>query len=133
MGNGLISAGMMKLEAAASARERMQTVHSSNIANADTPNYKADGRTFADFLAIKQSEVGAGSMAITNTAHIDHMNSISSSRHSVSTVQRMDGNTVDIQQEMASMAENQMMHDLSLKLLKGRMDGLSNVIKETGR
>ncbi|MES0371701.1 MAG: flagellar basal body rod protein FlgB [Mariprofundaceae bacterium] len=129
MGNSLFSAGFLKLEAAASARERMQTVHAGNIANADTPNFKADRRTFADFLAAKQTESGLTS---TNASHMDSMSG-SSLKKSVSTVQRMDGNTVDIQQEMANLAENQMMHELSLKLLKGRISGLANVIKEGGR
>jgi flagellar basal-body rod protein FlgB len=129
MGNSLFSAGFLRLEAAASARERMQTVHAGNIANADTPNYKADRRTFADFLAAKQIE---GGLAITNPSHMDSVSG-SRLRSRMSTVQRMDGNSVDIQQEMASLAENQMMHELTLRLLKGRISGLSNVIKEGGR
>lgn len=129
MGNSLISAGFLKLEAAASARERMQTVHAGNIANADTPNFKADRRTFADFLAARQTE---GGLTTTNSSHMDSVSG-SSLKKSMSTVQRMDGNSVDIQQEMANLAENQMMHELSLKILKGRISGLSNVIKEGGR
>lgn len=129
MGNSLFSTGFLNLEAAASARERMQTVHAGNIANADTPNYKADNRTFEDFLAAQQK---AGGLTTTNASH---MNSFSggSLAKSMSTVQRMDGNSVDIQLEMTNLAENQMMHELSLKILKGRLSGLSNVIKEGGR
>ncbi|MDX8403921.1 MAG: flagellar basal body rod protein FlgB [Mariprofundaceae bacterium] len=129
MGNSLFGTGFLKLEAAASARERMQTVHAGNIANADTPNYKADRRTFADFLAARQTE---GGLTTTNSSHMDSVAG-SSLKKSMSTVQRMDGNSVDIQQEMANLAENQMMHELSLRLLKGRISGLSNVIKEGGR
>jgi len=130
MGNGLISAGMLKIEAAVTAREQMQTVHSSNIANADTPNFKADRRTFADFLAVKQSELGGSSIARTNGSHMD---SFSRNNNSMSTVQRMDGNSVDVQREMAGMAENQMMHELGLKILQGKLNGLASVIKEGGR
>ena len=129
MGNALFSTGFLSLEAAASAREKMQTVHAGNIANADTPNYKADTRTFADFLAAKQSE---GGLAKTNTSHMDSFSG-GGLRKSMTTVQRMDGNSVDLQHEMASLAENQMMHELSLRLIKGRLNGLSNVIKEGGR
>ncbi len=129
MGNTLFSTGFLRLEAAASARESMQTVHAGNIANADTPNYKADTRTFADFLAAKQSESG---LAKTSPSHMDMLSS-GTLRSSMSTVQRMDGNSVDLQQEMANLAENQMMHELSLRILKGRISGLSEVIKEAGR
>ena len=129
MGNTLLSAGFLRLESAAIAREKMQTVHAGNIANADTPNYKVDTRTFADFLAAKQSESG---LARTNPSHMDMLSS-GTLRSSMTTVQRMDGNSVDLQQEMANLAENQMMHELSLRLLKGRVSGLSNLIKEAGR
>jgi len=129
MGNALFSAEFLRLEAAATARERLQNVYASNIANADTPNYKADTRTFADFLAERQQESG---LAVTNPAHMDSVSG-SPLRSSKSTVYRMDRNTVDIQQEMADLAENQMMHELNMRLLKERLNGLSNVIKEGGR
>ena len=45
----------------------------------------------------------------------------------------MDGNTVDTQHEMTAMAENQMMHELNMTILRGRLSGLANVIKEGGR
>jgi len=42
----------------------------------------------------------------------------------------MDGSNVDIQKEMARMSENQLMHELSMKLIKGKLSGLLNAIKE---
>ena len=122
MSQGLFSTGFLRLEAAASARESMQAVHAANIANADTPNYRADKRTFEDFLSERLRKL-----------HVDGGEVVASPSFQASSLQRMDGNTVDTQQEMARMAENQMMHDLSMKLLKEKLSGLSNVIKEGGR
>jgi len=47
--------------------------------------------------------------------------------------QRMDGNTVDVEQQMSTLAENQLMFELNMKILQGRLDGIGNVIKEAGR
>ena len=46
---------------------------------------------------------------------------------------RLDGNNVDPQQEMARMAENQLMHELTMRLVKGKINSLANAIKEGGR
>ena len=44
--------------------------------------------------------------------------------------QRLDGNTVDPQREMVNMAENQLMHELTMRMIKGKLGGLANAIKE---
>jgi len=133
MAQSLFGAGFLRLESAMSARERVQSVYAANIANADTPNYRADTRTFSDFMAEKS---GSTSMTRTNPSHLQAHKSVPLSggvfnRASVSA--RMDGNTVDTQKEMTAMAENQMMHELNMTILRGRLSGLANVIKEGGR
>jgi len=136
MAQSLFGAGFLRLESAMSAREKVQSVYASNIANADTPNYRADTRTFSDFMAEKSTASSGSSMSKTNPAHLQGHKSapLSGSIFNRATVSaRMDGNTVDTQKEMTSMAENQMMHELNMTVLKGRLSGLANVIKEGGR
>ena len=133
MPQSLFGAGLLRLQSAMAAREKVQSVYASNIANADTPNYRADMRTFADFLAEKKN---LASIARTNSRHLSAHSSPSLiggvfQRNDVAS--RMDGNTVDTQHEMTAMAENQMMHELNMRILKGRLNGLANVIKEGGR
>lgn len=137
---GLFNQEFKTLSNALSARERMQSVHAANIANADTPNYHADTRSFADFLAAKQvdSGVSEGSarLAATRPGHIPIVESSSWQGLLVTqrnTAQRMDGNSVDLQKEMAGMAENQLMHDMTMRLLKKRLDMMANVVREAGR
>src|SRR5690242_10529052 len=93
-----------------------QNVISSNIANADTPGYKAKTMEFESAL---RDALGVGDQvptAGTDSKHIVH--------HATDPVQpeiyedpngveSLDGNTVDRAAEMAKMAENQILYDAS--------------------
>jgi len=132
----MLGAGFQRLEAALIAREKIQGVLSSNIANAETPNFKADRRSFADFLADQQASGQTGKAATTNRMHFSDINSdrrLSVSLFHRQGAQKLDGNSVDIQQEMVRMSENQLMHELSMRLIKGKLGGLMNAIKEGNR
>ncbi|MDQ6968583.1 MAG: flagellar basal body rod protein FlgB [Mariprofundaceae bacterium] len=136
MSQSLFGAGFLRLESAMSARERVQGVYAANIANADTPNYRADTRTFADFMTEKSATASTSLMTKTNPAHLQAHKSPPLSGgifNRASVAARMDGNTVDTQKEMTAMAENQMMHELDMRILKGSLTGLANVIKAGGR
>lgn len=126
--SGLFSSGFLKLETAMVAREKLQTTYASNIANADTPNYQADTRTFDEIFAVEQArrnkqERGLFSESSSNILQGSRFDSKDSPF-------RLDGNTVDTQKEMALMAENQLMHELSMRMIKGKISGLANAIKE---
>lgn len=126
--SGLFTSGFLKLETALVTREKLQTTHASNIANADTPNYKADTRTFDDIFAVEQAsrnqrEFGQIFESNSNILQNSRLSSAGSSP-------RLDGNTVDTQIEMARMAENQLMHELTMRMIKGKISGLANAIKE---
>ncbi len=123
-------------EAVTIAREKMQQIHSSNIANVDTPNYRADTRTFDEILQLQRT----GGRLTTEKTHSRHLAAsvnhgqplgTHSSRQGINP--RMDGNTVNLQQEMVSLAENQLMHEYTLRILKGKISSLANAIKEGGR
>ena len=126
--SGLFSSGFLKIETAMVAREKLQNTHAANIANADTPNYQADTRTFADMFAVEQArrnQLEGGQFSESNS------NMLQPSRHdSTDSPFRLDGNTVDTQKEMARMAENQLMHELAMRMMKGKISGLANAIKE---
>ncbi|MDX8392643.1 MAG: flagellar basal body rod protein FlgB [Mariprofundaceae bacterium] len=132
--SGLFNRNFNTLADSLAARESMQSIHASNIANADTPNFNADNRRFADFLAEKQVSSGRAPLAATQAGHLSATSGESSwqatlGRHS-QTAQRMDGNNVDMQKEMAGMAQNQLMHDLTLRLLKKKLDGMNNLMRD---
>jgi flagellar basal-body rod protein FlgB len=126
--SGLFGSGFHNLETALIAREQLQTTHASNIANADTPNYRADRRTFGDLFALEQARRNQPehSQLFESGSSIFQGSRIDSARSSL----RLDGNTVDTQREMARMAENQLMHELTMRMIKGKISGLTNAIKE---
>jgi len=131
--NSLFSTGFRALESALTAHEHMQTARAANVANIDTPNYQADPRSFADFLATQQKNNSSVGMARTKNSHMSGNSgaglNISMANHAHNSG-RMDGNSVDVQKEMAKMAETQLMYELTLRLIKGKLGGLANAIKE---
>ncbi len=133
--SALFGPGFNTLEAALAAREQLQAAHASNIANADTPHAHADTRTFDDFLAEetrKQSRSTAIGTGIDSGDSRGWM-TFDDGNQAAGSMARIDGNTVNMQKEMVGMAKNQLMHDLTLRLLKGNLDGLANAIKSGGR
>jgi len=128
----MLGNGFQRLKSTIIAREHMQTAITSNIANADTPNYRADRRGFAEFLSEQQSTSGSSKLATTNRLHFTDTRSshLSGDFFQSHQSRKMDGNAVDVQTEMARMSENQLMHELSMKLIKGKLSGLLNAIKE---
>jgi len=130
--SGLFNAGFHTLETALAARERLQLTHAANIANADTPNYHADARTFADFFQMERSR-GINSGIRPGPGGPSGSSMPGNRQHTHGGRQQLDGNTVDIQKEMAQMAENQLMHEMTIRLIKGKLSGLANAIKEAGR
>ncbi len=112
-----------------------QNVISSNIANADTPGYKAQAMEFEGALR-EALGTGPGMKAeATDPGHIqrqatdpvepiifDDPNGIES----------LDGNTVDRAEQMAKLAENQLIYDTSVEMLKKKLGMLKYAIAEGG-
>ena len=112
-----------------------QNVISSNIANADTPGYKAKAMEFEGALrealhvgdGIKAAKTQPGHAGLEMTDPIfpeiyDDPNGVES----------LDGNTVDRSSEMAKMAENQLLYDASAEMLKRKLGMLKYAITEGG-
>ncbi len=109
--------------------ERAQML-ASNIANADTPHYKAVDIDFKTALA--NANAGGATMKTTHARHIplDQGGPSDSARvYRVSTQPSLDGNTVDIQAEQAAFSRNTVEHQASLTFLSNRIKGLLTAIK----
>jgi flagellar basal-body rod protein FlgB len=106
-----------------------QTI-ASNIANVDTPNYKAKDVVFKDIL---QNELSS-SLAAKRT-HPRHLPFDHEQRLSYQTVQRNsttynhNGNNVDIDKEMAELAQNQIYYQSLVDRINGKFNSLQTVIK----
>ncbi len=102
----------------------------ANIANADTPNYKARDIDFKHVL--KQAGSNTSEMKTTNDRHLT---SAGMSKMGANIMYRipdqpsLDGNTVDLQTERAAFMENSMMYQASLRFLNGKISGLMTAIR----
>lgn len=102
-----------------------------NLANADTPHYKARDLDFQSILS--RSRNGSGSaLSSTHTAHLQPgspENFGAELMYRTPTLPRLDGNTVDTQVEQAAFAENALRYSASLTFLDGRIKGLKAAIR----
>jgi len=130
----LMGSDFSQLQQILSAREQLQQIHSANIANADTPNYKADIRRFDQVLKSKAS-LGTH-LQKSNPHHLSSSTSSSVSllaKHDVFDGARMDGNSVNLQREMAEMAKNQLLYEYSLQLMKNKISGMQSILRAGDR
>jgi len=111
-------------------RARRANVLASNLANADTPNYKARDIDFRDALA--EAQGGASGMLRTHSGHMPSGDASlfgAQMRYRVPTQASLDGNTVDAQQEQARFTENAVQYQATLTFLNGDISGMMRALK----
>jgi flagellar basal-body rod protein FlgB len=117
-------------EQALKLHARRSEVLASNLANADTPGYKA--RDF-DFQAMLRKEIqNPVRLASTHNGHIKNDQGIVASTQMAYRIPQqssLDGNTVETEREQAEFSANAMRYQASLRFLDGRMKGLMTAIK----
>lgn len=112
-------------------RSQRAGVLANNLANADTPNFKARDIDFAKALQQAQSQQTSG---LTRT-HENHLqSSIGGDIPGLSyriphQPDTGDGNSVDAQIEQAKFVENAMEYEASLRFLDGKVKGLMLALK----
>ncbi len=113
------------LEKAASGASRRQDMIAGNLANVNTPGYIRRDISFKDQLASAIKNNGAESPAervsIARTVAQTYMDN--------SMPLRLDGNNVDVDMEMASLAENQIEYNAYTRLLTDKISIMRSVIK----
>ena len=118
-------------------RAKSQTLISSNIANAETPNYVPKSLNFEQELqgAVKSGSK-KGAPAITNSRHIplkgsaDRIEAVSGKVvETPAKTPGNDGNAVEMEGEMGRMAENQIMYNASVQMLSKQFQALRDAMK----
>jgi flagellar basal-body rod protein FlgB len=114
---------------AVSLRAHRAQLLASNLANGDTPNYKARDFDFA--TALKQ--LNGEHAAVMRPTHSAHIGARGVERvnlgYRVPTQASLDGNTVESDLERARFAENALRYQASLQMLNSRITGLIKVIR----
>ena len=113
-------------------RSYRQQLLASNIANADTPNYKARDIDFASALRKAQFAVGGVDMVRTAVGHLDGKSSaVGGVRPMYRTAVQpsIDGNTVDTNIEQAQFSENALQYMSTLQFINGKIQSTMSVLK----
>lgn len=114
-------------------RSQRHQILASNIANADTPHYKA--RDF-DFSAAMQNamagrmDAGGIALAQTSAGHIAGGSSSGAAaiQYRKETQSAVDGNTVDMDVERAQIAENAMQYQILTQLIGDKFKGMRSAL-----
>jgi flagellar basal-body rod protein FlgB len=124
----LFSGTIGTLESAVNYSAVKQKAISQNIANIDTPNYKAKNVSFKTEL---DNELGKIATKKTDYRHFDltgeGQNGIQIRQ--MATSFNHNGNNVDLDKEMTELAENQIYYNALVERLNGKFSSLQNVIR----
>ncbi len=111
-------------------RSQRTEMLASNIANADTPGYKARDIDFKSALANVELQP-ANSLTRTHAKHIPLNTGQNNAEilYRVPNQSSLDGNTVDGQLEKSAFADNALRYQASITFLDGKFKGLMAAIK----
>lgn len=117
-------------------RQQRHKVLASNIANADTPGYKARDLDFAS--ALKKATAGGGAgqgLALARTAERHLAGQAAPPGAETDLLYRvpdqpsLDGNTVDMDRERTAFADNAVRYQAALTILDRRIQGLKTAMQ----
>ena len=131
--SGFFDGTINLLQKSLNVRSVQHQVLSSNVANADTPNYKA----FEVAVDEELRKLGTGKPRIQLTrtqsshlpvgrAEVDRVTLKNSPAPALSL--RADGNTVDLDRAMGELSENTIKYKTSAQLISMKLKGLKNAI-----
>lgn len=120
MSNKIFDRTFETLSKSLDMRSERQVLISSNLANSDTPGYQAQELNFENSL---KHALESGSSIESIEGDI---------KNQINNVVREDGNTVDRDAEMISLAENQLMYNAAADLLKKKLALLKYSISDGG-
>jgi flagellar basal-body rod protein FlgB len=116
-------------------RGQRTEVLARNLANADTPGYQARDIDFRAALAAAGGASGTDAPVVMHATNARHLATAESSdaattnlKYRVPLAPSLDGNTVDVQMEQASFAENSVRFQATLSFLSARFRGLLTAI-----
>lgn len=115
-------------------REQRQQVLASNIANADTPNYKARDLDFKAALqgALQGSSAAGTTLDTTSPGHLAGNPGLAAEAgllYRTPAQGSVDGNTVDMDAERAAFADNAIHYEFNLTQINDEIKGLMAAIK----
>jgi flagellar basal-body rod protein FlgB len=114
-------------------RAERQELLASNIANSDTPNFKAKDIDFSGLLREKLAATSpASALNTTSPSHISHgkNSGINNTLYRVPLQPSIDGNTVDMDSERTRFADNSIKYDASITFINMQLRNLLTAMQE---
>ncbi|AYA63639.1 MULTISPECIES: flagellar basal body rod protein FlgB [unclassified Alteromonas] len=112
-------------------REQKMEVIAGNLANANTPGYKARDIDFKQAMESARSEQRQGSLQRTHENHIGgglNINSFDIDYRIPNQPDTGDGNTVEVQAERNAFLDNGMRYQATLQFLEGKLKGMKKAL-----
>ena len=113
------------------AAKRLELL-AANMANADTPGFKARDIDFRAALqsALDEANGSAGTLQTTHSGHLQPAApGVDAPKYRVPNHPSLDGNTVDTQLEQAAFAEVAVRYQASLDFIDSRVAGLRRALR----
>lgn len=131
--SGIFDGTISLLQKSLNVRSAQHQVLSSNVANADTPNYKAFEVAVDEELRKLGTDKPRIQLVRTQSSHLpvgraatDRVTLKNSPAPELSL--RADGNTVDLDRAMGELSENTIKYKTSAQLIAMKLKGLKNAI-----
>jgi len=127
------------LERSLDFRSRRNTLLAANVANLETPGYKAKDLVFEDALGKAMQARQPGPLRVTDSRHLDGSRSVPLDQvqarqiRSFNPTGSLDGNTVDMEREMEKLAENQIAYQGMVRMVSHKLGILKTAVTEGGR
>ncbi|NQU65755.1 MAG: flagellar basal body rod protein FlgB [SAR324 cluster bacterium] len=125
---------MTLLEKTMSLRSRRNDMIASNIANRETPGFRAQDIVFEKELEAAFYSDRPGPLKTSDSRHFDGMKReplelvAGTQINSFNPDPKMDGNTVNLDKEMAKLAENQLMYQAVVRSVNWKFQQLKSAI-----
>lgn len=120
-------------QTALNVRASRQELIAANIANADTPHYKARDINFKEALmGALDGKIKPLALATTAPSHLEGKQTSPVEpfvKYRAETQSAVDGNTVDMDTERASFAENAVQYEASLTFINGLLRSMQQAIQ----
>jgi flagellar basal-body rod protein FlgB len=133
---GIFDDHLQLLQRSLDFRSRRNNVLASNIANVETPGYKAKDLVFERALGEAMQAKLPGPLDVTDARHFDGRNIIPLSEvkpqviHTSNPVGNLDENSVDLEREMVKLGENQVVYQSLVQMVSHKFSQLRLSIRE---
>lgn len=125
--NKIYGGGIEAMRQALNLRFERQGLIQSNIANLETPGYTGQDFSFAKVM--EGVMTGQGELSRTHAKHLT-LDPVEASK---SREFNEEARPVDLDEEMLKLSENQLMYQVTTRLITKKFDGLKYAIDEGGK